>query len=295
MTKQELSVLIPNYNYVCVPLIRQLVPLLQAAAIDYEVIVADDGSPDKETIQANQVINEIPHCQYIVKPTNTGSASTRNFLATQSRFRWLLFLDADISIPSDLFVKRYLESPDVEVVNGGICIVNDAAWASNLRYRYEKEEEPRHSADRRQQNCYQAFRSTNFLIDREAFRQCPFDERFRMSGYEDVLFGKHLKQQRIAVTHIDNPVQMTTFESNPDYVVKTERSLRTLHQFRDDLRGYSRLLTFVGNIHIPAILWLIRLWHRLFGALERRNLCGSHPSLTIFKLYRLGYFICSCG
>ena len=84
---------------------------------------------------------------------------------------------------------------------------------------------------------------------------------------------------------------MTKFESNPDYVTKIERSLRTLYQFRDDLRGYSRLLTFVSGIHIPLILSLIRLWHRLFRKAERRNLCGSRPSLLVFKFYRLGYYL----
>jgi hypothetical protein len=74
-------------------------------------------------------------------------------------------------------------------------------------------------------------------------------------------------------------------------MLKTEEGLQTLHQFRNDLRGYSRLLTLVSGIHIPLILSLIRLWHRLFGKAERRNLCSSHPSLLVFKLYRLGYFL----
>ena len=114
---------------------------------------------------------------------------------------------------------------------------------------------------------------------------------YQKSGYEDVLFGKHLKHSNAAILHIDNPVTMTEFETNPDYVLKTERNLRTLYQFRSDLRGYSRLLTLVSGIHISAILWLMRLWHRMFGAIERRNLCGSRPYLLFFKLYRLGYYL----
>jgi hypothetical protein len=129
------------------------------------------------------------------------------------------------------------------------------------------------------------------MIRSEAFAQCRFDERFTKSGYEDVLFGKHLKQHHLSVLHINNPVVMTEFESNPNYIAKVERSLRTLCEFRDDLRGYSRLLTFVSGIHIPAILWLMRLWHRLFGATERRNLCGSRPQISLFRLYQLGYFL----
>ena len=100
-----------------------------------------------------------------------------------------------------------------------------------------------------------------------------------------------LKQQHINVVHIDNPVLMTKFENNPDYVSKIERSLQTLYTFRNELKGYSRLLTFVSGIHIPLILSLIRFWHRLFKKAERRNLCGSRPFLWVFKLYRLGYYL----
>ena len=80
MQKQELSVLIPTYNHVCVPLVKQLLPLLEAATIDYEILIADDGSTDTDTIKDNQTINTLPHCRYIVRKENVGRATIRNFL-----------------------------------------------------------------------------------------------------------------------------------------------------------------------------------------------------------------------
>jgi glycosyltransferase involved in cell wall biosynthesis len=235
----------------------------------------------------------MPNCQYIVKPTNTGSAATRNFLAERSHYPWLLFIDCDVEISNPSFLRTYLLyiENDYDVINGGIAVADIPQMGSNLRYIYEKAAEADHTAAKRQKQRYQEFRSTNFMIRRDVFLQNPFDERFTKSGYEDVLFGKHLKLNGISILHIDNPVTMTEFETNPDYVAKTERNLRTLYQFRSDLRGYSRLLTLVSGIHIPAILWLMRLWHRMFGAIERRNLCGSRPYLLVFKLYRLGYYL----
>ena len=289
--KKELSILIPNYNNVCVELVTVLQQQAEALGIDYEILVADDASPQKDTIPLNQPINELPHCRYIIKETNTGSAATRNYLGEQSQYHWLLFLDCDINIPNDHFLERYMSAPHEGVVNGGICIIDDDTLSHNLRYLYEKDAEPAHTAERRQANKYHEFRSTNFMIEREVFEACPFDERFKRSGYEDVLFGKMLKQQQIPVTHIDNPVMMTKFESNPDYVTKIERSMRTLHTFRNELRGYSRILTFDSGIHISAVRWIIRLWHRIFGNMERRNLCGSKPILKLFTLYRLGYYL----
>ena len=289
--KKELSILIPNYNNVCVELVTVLQQQAEALSIDYEILVADDASPQKDTIPLNRPINELPHCRYIIKDTNTGSAATRNYLGEQSQYHWLLFLDCDINIPDDHFLERYMSDTHEGVVNGGICIIDDDTLSHNLRYLYEKDAEPAHTAEKRQANKYHEFRSTNFMIEREVFEACPFDERFKRSGYEDVLFGKMLKQQQIPVTHIDNPVMMTKFESNPDYVTKIERSMRTLHTFRNELRGYSRILTFDSGIHISAVRGLIRLWHRIFGNMERRNLCGSKPILKLFTLYRLGYYL----
>ena len=289
--KREISVLIPNYNNVCVELVTVLQRQAEALDIDYEIIVADDASPEKEKIRENEAINTLPHCRYVVKETNTGSAATRNFLGQESQYHWLLFLDCDITIPDDLFLERYVKDDHKGVVNGGIAITDDASLSHNLRYLYEKAAEPEHTAERRQANRYQEFRSTNFMIEREVFEACPFDERFTRSGYEDVLFGKMLKQRQVAITHIDNPVMMTEFEGNTDYVRKIERSLRTLYTFREELRGYSRILTFDKGIHIGAVKGFIRLWHRLFGRLERRNLCSNRPILKLFNLYRLGYYL----
>ena len=46
---------------------------------------------------------------------------------------------------------------------------------------------------------------------------------------------------------------MTRYEENADYINKVERSLRTLHSFRSELRGYSRLLTLADGIHLGMV------------------------------------------
>ena len=290
--KTELSILIPVYNTVCVNFVRQLQQQAELTGIDYEIIVADDASPLQHCVEENRQISQLPHCQYLMKEVNTGAAATRNFLAQQSRYQWLLFLDCDMQLPNEQFITRYLASLTAPVINGGLSIGGDARLLnSNLRYRYEKAEEPNHTPQRRQQRPYQSFRSTNFLIRRDIMLDHPFDERFRRSGYEDVFFGKQLRQHQIAITHIDNPLLMTDYETNADYVSKMERSLHTLHQFRQELRGYSRLLTLADGIHIEAVRCFLAFLHRILAPMERRNLCGNHPNLTLFKLYRLGYYL----
>lgn len=290
--KTELSILIPVYNTCCVGFVRQLHRQAEALPIAYEIIVADDASTDKPCVEQNSEILTLSNCRYIVNDVNAGAAATRNLLAEESRYGWLLFLDCDMQVVDDHFLEHYVAAPSHPVVNGGLVFGGDAKELQhNLRYLYEQAEAPKHTAAQRSRHPYQAFRSANFLISRPTMLQIRFDERFKRSGYEDVLFGKQLKQSHIPIAHIDTPLLMTDYEDNPAYVSKTERSLHTLHEFRRDLKGFSRLLTFVDGIHLGIVRQCFLLIHKLFGRLMRQNLCGRHPRLSIFKLYKLTYYI----
>ena len=288
-----LSILIPTYNDCCSQLVADLRRQTEALAIDYEILVGDDGSTNEAAVTENRRIEQWSHCRYLRQPVNIGRAAIRNLLAREARYDLLLFIDSDMTTVRPNFIIKYVEVADqAEVADGGICVDgNQEALRGNLRYLYEKSAENEHTVDRRRENPYRDFHTANFLIRRHLMLSHPFDERFRHYGYEDVLFGKRLRQDRIAIAHIDNPMGFCTFESNPDFMAKTEEGLRTLHTFQKELRGYSRLLTIVEGIHLRGILCLIRLFHRLSGSLIRRNLCGTHPSLPLFKIYKIGYFV----
>ena len=292
MAIHALSILIPTYNDLCVKLVDDLRQQAEEAGIDYEILVGDDGSTDTEVIEKNQKIADWPHCHYLRQTQNIGRAAIRNFLAKEAHHDWLLFIDSDMSMVRQDYLSKYLTMEGAEVVDGGVAIGGDAdTLKGNLRYLYEKASEHEHTTEIRQKHPYQDFHTANFLIQRDLMLTYPFDERFRYYGYEDVLFGKQLRAKGVHITHIDNPLGFSTFEENAQFILKTEEGLRTLHQFQSDLRGYSRLLTLVEGIHLPIILTLIRCWHKLFDKWERKNLCGSHPSLKLFKLYKLGFFL----
>jgi glycosyltransferase involved in cell wall biosynthesis len=292
MMNYALSILIPTYNDLCVKLVGDLRQQAEDAGIMYEILVGDDGSTDTGIVTENRQIEQWEHCRYLIQPQNIGRAAIRNLLAKEAQYDRLLFIDSDMTVVRPDFINKYVSLEDADVLDGGVSIGGDAeALKHNLRYRYEKASEHEHTVEKRQRNPYQDFHTANFLIRRELMLTHPFDERFRYYGYEDVLFGKQLRADHIAITHIDNPMGFYTFESNPDFVSKTEEGLRTLHTFKDELRGYSRLLTLIEGIHIPLILSLIRLLHRLFGGLIRRNLCSRHPNLRLFSLYKLGYYL----
>ena len=259
----ELSILIPSYNSICTEMVKQLHAqcLSIAQPFRFEILVADDASTNPEVIKANQVIEQLEHCTFLQKPTNTGSASTRNFLAQHAQYEWLLFLDSDMTIPDARFVERYLDHTSHDVVNGGISI--GKGKKNNLRYLYEHNAERHHTAELRNKAGFKEFRSTNFLIKRTL-----------------ILKGA-------SILHINNPLVMDNFEENNKYMQKCERNLRTLYKFRDELQGYSRLLDLANRLPHG----LVRYWHRHFHLWERRLLTGNHPTLLLFNLYRLGYLL----
>lgn len=288
--KNQLSILIPVYNYDCTSLVDGLCRQIPVG-VEAEIIIADDGSTDEISQSRNAALADRPRCRYIRHQQNVGRAAIRNFLAQSSRYEWLLFLDCDMQLPHSHFVSNYLADSGDSVTDGGFGVCeNEAAATHNLRYRYEWSSQSRHTVAQRRAHPYRSFRTTNFMIRRDIMMSHPFDERFVHYGYEDVLFGKTLEQAGIDIRHIDNAMMLSDLETNNVFVAKTEESLRTLYLFRDDLRGYSRLLDAAEHAN-GFVRWGLRLWHRMTGRLERCNLCGQHPNLTIFKLYKIGYYL----
>lgn len=307
MTHIDLSILLPSYNNVCVSLVQVLQRQADAlrGKLDkpfrYEIIVADDCSTDAACIDANRVIGDMLHCRYLRMEQNVGRAQIRNVLISESRGDYVLLVDSDLFLCDDNYLYKYATSTADVVYGGtriggkGFAMVDDEAntenLKGNLRYIYEKKAEPSHRAVFRQLRPNQEISVCNLYARRDIMEAHPFDSRFKAYGYEDVLFGKRLAESGIEVTHIDNPVLINEFEPNSVFVKKTEEAILTLCRFEQDLEGYSNLKTKVTTLGRYIPLSLFRLWHRIMKNKEKRNLTGSKPSLLLFKLYKLGFFL----
>ena len=291
--KKEISILLPVYNNVCVSLVQQLLEqTTEFRDLQFEIIVADDGSDNAELIKRNSEIATMDNCRYLALERNFGRAKVRNFLAQQAKYEWLLFLDSDVKLPA-FFLRNYLQEMEGDIVYGGIKFLGSELLRSiNLRCRYECMSMADNILDKRNENPYRSFSAANFLIKKEIMLQHPFDERFTGYGYEDVLFGKRLADSNIPICHINNPVHIDQFDNNPEYLAKIEESLKTLKRFKTELSGYSKILESVKTLKKAHLDWTIRIWHMLFKAIEKHNLTGKSPNLTLFKLYKLGYYVC---
>lgn len=294
----ELSILIPCYNCRCNKLVEKLSYLLkkeekrhESGNFEYEIIVADDGSTNTESIENNKSINLLDNCQYIIREINTGRSAIRNFLAQEAKYNMLLFIDGDIIIENNSFIELYLSSEGDVTVGGIKTGGNPLLLKNNLRYKYERASEKYRSAEKRNIKAHKEFRTTNFLIAKNIIKKYPFNENFVYYGYEDVLFGKTLHENNIDIKHIDNPVTIEDYENNNLFMDKTEESLRTLHIFKSELQGYSTLANYAEKIKSYRLTTAVLLLNRLAGKSIRRNLSGNNPLLFLFNIYKLCYYI----
>lgn len=289
----NLSILIPTYNHVCLELVKDL--QVQASLFpdfQYEILVADDGSTDKITIEANRVINELENCRYIERGKNEGRAVIRNFLAKEAKYEWLLFIDSNMNIISSQYLSNYQKSKECDIIYGGYHVKrNQENLVHNLRYIFECKGIQNGDYKLRQANPYGDFHTSNFVIKRNIMLQYPLDERFRYYGYEDVLFGKTLKENNINIAHIDNPLGYEHFIGNMAFVTKTEESLHTLYQFRKELQGYSKIIDYANRLKHFHIHTICKKLFPLVNLPIKARLTGNKPSILWFNIYKLLYYI----
>ena len=211
----RLSILLPTYNCDC----RQLVGALYKQcedidSLDYEILVADDGSSEQKYVDLNREIEKLNNVRYIINTENRGRSAIRNFLVDKALYEWILFIDGDLSLCNSSFIRNYL-STVYDVVVGGIRIGGSKEkWGNNLRWKYEKSCEEKHSIENRRKNKYKEFRTTNFLIRKHILQEIKFNEDIHQYGYEDVLLGKQLNERHIPIYHINNPISLNEFENN---------------------------------------------------------------------------------
>jgi len=129
------------------------------------------------------------------------------------------------------------------------------------------------------------------MIRRQTMLDHPFRGEIKTYGYEDTLFGKGLAEKHVSILHIDNPLYFVRFEPNARYLEKTREAMLTLYTYREELQGYSGLLTLVSRLqhsHLLRITMWITMWiTRLTKDALTQSLSGNHPRLWMYNIYRI--------
>ena len=293
-----LSFLIPTYNYNCTTLVltlyRQSCDLKSKmkGSFDFEIIVADDASPQEEYVTCYEQLSDYQECRFIALAENYGRARIRNFLAHEARFDHLVFIDCDAEICTPDFVASYWQARTLgQVVCGSLRNPKSCPAGGELRYRYEKSAECQRTVAFRNAHPYTYFTTFNVMFQRAIFQKIGFDERCTEYGYEDALMGVMLEQNGYQVAHIDNPLVHNGIDPSAVYLSKIETSLGVLYKLGEPLHSASALVLLKRKLEAAGLKWVVSLGFSMCRKLLRKHLTGKHPSMSVLKFYKLGYYL----
>ncbi len=287
-----LSILIPIYDFNVSALVEDLHAQSLGCKINFEILCFDDASSDFYRKQ-NKGISKLLNVTYKELELNIGRSKIRNQLAEESIYDNLLFLDCDASLPSNEFIKKYIiHIEDYHVVYGGRIYEEFPPLSKQkyFRWYYGKKRES-FGVDIRETHTYKSFMTNNFLIRKKAYLSIRLNESIVGYGHEDTLFGIRLKENKVLVKHINNPVVHIGLEDFDEYFEKTLEGLKNLLfiskvvEMHDTVRLY-KYLTLVKRYKFEKLVILVG---NVFEKRILRNLKGTRPILLLFDLYKIAH------
>lgn len=293
-----LSINLPVYNIEVDNLVSQLIDQAKKLEIEFEIRVYDDGSKEAVKIK-NRSIAALSNVVYLELEKNLGRSAIRNKMGFDSKFNYLLFIDADSEIIKTDYLDLYLKNAQKKrVLCGGTAYqkTKPAEPEKYLRWFYGTNREAVSAENRNSKKGF-IITSNNFLIEKELFAQIHFRENIKNYGHEDTLLGFDLFQNKIEILHINNPVEHTGLENSEAFLGKTETALKNLHVIVNEvlvgdetfkqqvhfLNKYTKLLSL-----FPAVFF--RFLFDIGESAMKKNLLGKNPKLVYFDLYKICYY-----
>ncbi|GAB5401397.1 MAG: glycosyltransferase [Aureisphaera sp.] len=259
---------------------------------EFEIIVADDASTENTLIQFNAKIDELEHCRLVKNEKNLGRTATRNHLAKNAKYDWLLFLDADVMPKYPDFIERFAldNHKDSSIIFGGVDYHKTKPELKEvLRWKYGSDREAKSVKDRLKNPHF--IISQNLLIRKEAFFKINLVSENRY-GLDNIV-SYFIYRNGLEVTHIDNPVYHLGLENTQTFIKKSIESLETSLHFHND-GNFPEDFRPVQRLYLKLRKWgglgiFKSVMKRFEGRIEK-NLYSDNPNLRWFDLYRLYHY-----
>lgn len=292
-----ISILIPTYNHSALSLVKELNKQALSIEVPFEIIVLDDCSTNKVIAAENKLINNFKNSFFIENSTNKGRTFTRNILANNAKYEWLLFLDADV-IPKDIsFIEKYIneiKDNSFDVIIGGCAYENKKPQKNKiLRYSYGKQREEK-EADLRNKFPYKHIFSGNLLIHKDIFLKHNYPLQHNIYGLDNY-FAFQLFKNKINVKHIDNVVYHLGLEENEVFFRKSIDSIQSRIEILKnypEIENFDTVLKHYTFFKKTKLEIVVSFLFRLSEPYLKRSIISPRPNILIFDLYRLGY-ICN--
>ena len=283
-----ISVLIPNYNYDCLQLVRDLHTQLTQSGVPFEIIVVEDGST--QCLESNRRMTELAHVRYEERKENVGRFKIRKLLPSLAQYPYLLCMDSDTAVVREDYIRKYLDFArrgEKVVVTGGLEM-EDRLPAScySLRFAYGHQRESRLGRK-------QGFRTFNYMVPAEVLAKVSFEDGETPYGHEDTLLGLYFKRLGVPVVCINNPLVHIGLDTNAQMLEKSVLAnvnlLRLYNSGRyPELEQESRLLACYIKVNRLKMAPLLRFAFKLSEKAILKNLNSPHPNMMLFDFYRLG-------
>ncbi|MEQ1798418.1 MAG: glycosyltransferase, partial [Lacibacter sp.] len=289
-----LSICIPQYNFNINPLVKSLTDQITHLKTNIEIIIIDDCSTIKYPIEINPEIVT----KHITLTENIGRARIRNLFINIAEHDYMLFLDCDSLIIKDDFLTQYLDEIAKKkylVICGGRTYPDKLPSRSKkLRWLYGQRIESK-TADQRKIFPHQSFMTNNFVIYKHVLQATPFFELLSGYGHEDTLLGLELKEKKIEVQHIENPVLNGEIELNCHFLTKTNDGIKNLILI---LESYSNPGILIENVKLLKVykaiqqkrLGLLLNIITVLSPLLKLILTSFLQNETLFNFYKLLIF-----
>ncbi|MFK7984237.1 MAG: glycosyltransferase family 2 protein [Saprospiraceae bacterium] len=288
-----LSILIPIYNFKVVRLVQDLHQQCETCAIPYEIIGFDDGST-AEFKAINKEIGLLNNVIYKELPQNLGRAKIRNHLAKSANYQYLLFMDCDSKVRDNQYIKNYIQhlQPTTLLYGGRIYAASPPNNKGlKLHYFFGKHREEILTEERKLKPYY-SFMTNNFLMPKALFLDIQFEESIEGYGHEDTLFGIALKQQKIPILHLNNPLEHIGLEEWNVFLKKQRtaiKNLYVLHQ-QEPLLETKLLTTFVA-CKKWKMAGLVLLVLQFLKPIIQQQLKAEQPNLFFLDLFKLHHLL----
>lgn len=289
-----LSILIPFKNYDLNALCNELLSQINNDNLTAEIIICDDSSD--LFLKENSVLKQKNDIIFLENQTNLGRTKTRQKLAQEATYDWILFLDADMMPVHKDYIFKYLVSiqnhPTTDLFFGGVQYEHTKPKKEKiLRWVYGKKREAK-TQEYREIKTPSAIFSSNTLYKKEAFLEINiFTENYY--GLDNII-SNVIKQQNKQVLHIDNNAYHLGLESSKEYICKVEKSIQTLFDFEQ--RGVIKNNDFkIQKIYLQLkklyLINLINLLYKTTKPLIFSNLSSYYPILFLLDFYKLNIYI----
>ena len=289
----KLSILVPYYHDDPVLLLNDLLVQAQAAG-KTEILLYDDGTGDANVnarLMSTAKKSTAPISLFFAQE-NKGRSSARNYLKSQARADWVLFLDADMRPEEVHFLDDYLaeiaeESSDI--IFGGFTVPKHKQSAETELHRAFSKTSDCLTADERSKNGAQYVCSSNLCVRSEILDTEPFDTGFTGWGWEDSEWAARVAS-KYRLKHADIPALHLGLESTETLLSRFKNSAANYTRFTNAHPELAQTLTLYKLSkklkHVPGQ----KLTRPILKMLVRTNVVPTKIRLIALKLWRASWY-----